>query len=78
MSRILITGVGGLVGRALLGRLDGHDLLATDLRHDGLPNGIPFEFMDVSGDDPDRVIGSFQPDAIIHLASIVTPASGYG
>ncbi len=78
MSRILITGAGGLVGRALLGRLDGHDLLATDLRHDGLPNGIPFEFMDVSGDDPDRVIGSFQPDAIIHLASIVTPPPGMG
>ena len=78
MSRILITGAGGLVGRALVGRLGEHDVLATDLRKDGPPDAAPFKRMDVTGDDPDRVIGSFQPDVIVHLASIVTPPPGMG
>ena len=73
MSRILITGAGGNVGRALLGALDGHDVLATDVQPVAHTR---FETLDVTGDDADRVIGRFRPDVVIHLASIVTPPAG--
>ena len=73
MTRILITGGGGNVGRALLQGLHGHDVLATDLHP---INGVAFERMDVTGDDPERVIGAFQPEIVVHLASIVTPPKG--
>ncbi len=76
MTRILITGAAGLVGRALVAGLDGHEVLATDLRQGSLPAGAAFETIDVTGDDPDRVIGVFRPEVIVHLASIVTPPPG--
>lgn len=78
MSRILITGAAGLVGRSLVAGLDGHEVLATDIRADGLPDAVEFERMDVTGDDPGRIIGAFKPDVIVHLASIVTPPPGMG
>ena len=78
MSRILITGAAGLVGQALLTSLKGHDVLATDIRADGLPEGTTFERMDVTGTDPERIIAAFAPDVIVHLASIVTPPPGMG
>ncbi len=79
MSRILITGAAGMIGRALLSEMEGspHDILATDLNAPGpLGDGVRFERMDVTGDDPGRVIRAFQPDVIVHLASIVSPPKG--
>lgn len=77
MTRILITGAGGHVGRALIGALSGHEVLATDMR---AIDGVPFARLDVTGDDPtaspDAVIGAFRPDVVVHLASIVTPPKG--
>tara|TARA_R110002073_G_scaffold87564_11_gene207897 strand:+ start:2202 stop:3122 length:921 start_codon:yes stop_codon:yes gene_type:complete len=73
MSRILITGAGGNVGRALLAALRGHDVLATDLNP--VPD-VAFARMDVTGEDPGRVIGDFRPEVVVHLASIVTPPRG--
>ena len=73
MSRILITGAGGNVGRALLAGLAGHTVLATDLAP---VEGAAFERLDVTGDDPARVIGAFCPEVVVHLASIVTPPKG--
>ena len=73
MSRILITGAGGNVGRALLAGLAGHTVLATDLAP---IKGAAFERLDVTGDDPARVIGAFCPEVVVHLASIVTPLKG--
>ena len=69
MTRILITGAGGNVGRALLAGLIGHTVLASDI-------APGFERCDVTGDDPDRVIGDFRPEVVVHLASIVTPPKG--
>ena len=69
MTRILVTGAGGNVGRALLAGLLGHTVLATDV-------APGFEPCDVTGDDPDRVIGAFRPEVVVHLASIVTPPKG--
>ena len=69
MTRILITGAAGNVGRALRAGLERHDVLATDV-------APGFERMDVTGDDPARVIAAFRPEVVVHLASIVTPPKG--
>jgi len=76
MTRILVTGAAGMVGRALVQSLPDGDLIATDLAATGLPDGIPFRRMDVTGRDPDAVIGEVRPDVVVHLASIVTPPKG--
>ncbi len=74
MSRILITGAAGMIGRALLPHLEGHEIIATDLvAPPELPEGARFEPMDVTCLDPAQVIGRVRPEVIVHLASIVTP-----
>ncbi|WP_146344511.1 SDR family oxidoreductase [Falsiphaeobacter marinintestinus] len=78
MTRILITGAGGMVGRALLNELAGHDVIATDIAPFDLPEGMRFERMDVTSDDPARLIADLKPEVIVHLASIVTPPKGTG
>lgn len=79
MSRILITGAAGMIGRALLQELDArqHDVIATDLHApERLQEDVEFHRMDVTTDDPTRVIADMRPDVIVHLASIVTPPKG--
>jgi len=76
MSRILITGAAGMVGRALVAKMRGSDIVATDLKRGPLPETVRFRTMDVTGKDPDRVIGAEAPEAVVHLASIVTPPPG--
>ncbi|WP_171177080.1 SDR family oxidoreductase [Ruegeria sp. HKCCD8929] len=77
MTRILITGAAGMVGRALLDELADQTVCATDLtRPDPLPPNVSFHRMDITSDDPDRVIAEMRPEAIVHLASIVTPGMG--
>ncbi|PIE13098.1 MAG: epimerase [Rhodobacterales bacterium] len=79
MTRILVTGAGGMIGCAVLAHLaetGGHDVLATDLAAFDCPDGIGFETLDVTTDDPDRVIGAWKPQVVLHLASIVTPGPG--
>lgn len=77
MSRVLITGALGAVGRVLTEVLAeaGHQTLATDL-HEPVA-GMPGRFctLDVTGDDPDRVIGQERPEVVIHLASVLAPVS---
>lgn len=67
--RVLVTGAAGNVGRALLAGLAGHEVLASDV-------APGFQRLDVTGDDPARVIGEFRPEVVVHLASIVTPPKG--
>ncbi len=81
MSRILITGAGGMIGRALTRELaqGPHEVIATDLSAPAdLPEGVRFVPLDVTGDAPDRVIAAEKPEVIVHLASIVTPGPGMG
>ena len=76
MTRILITGAAGAVGQALLAELDGtdHAVIATDIRQPpNLAPGVEWQPLDVTTDAPTRVIGEAKPEAVIHLASIVTP-----
>jgi UDP-glucose 4-epimerase len=79
MSRVLVTGAAGAVGQVLLKELAaaGVVTLATDIRRpDDMPDGVGFETLDVRGGDPDRIIGQFEPDVMVHLASIVSPSRG--
>jgi len=76
MSRILITGASGMVGRRLVRLLcaSGHDVIATDLAPSSdLPTAATFARMDVSSDDPMRIVCEEAPDAVIHLASVLEP-----
>lgn len=80
MTILLVTGAAGAVGKALLraaaARADLR-VVATDLRAPAdLPEGVDFEALDVTGSDADRVIGAIKPQAVAHLASIVTPPKG--
>ena len=76
MSRILITGAAGMVGRALVTEWPEASLIATDLTRGGLPDAVRFRRMDVTGPDVSRIIGEEAPDVVVHLASIVTPPPG--
>ncbi|MEM5542431.1 SDR family oxidoreductase [Sulfitobacter sp. AS92] len=76
MTRMLITGGAGMVGRALAEALQGGDIIVTDLARGGLPDHLPFARMDVTENDPDRIIGQQRPEVVVHLASIVTPPPG--
>ncbi|EAQ02339.1 hypothetical protein OB2597_19691 [Pseudooceanicola batsensis HTCC2597] len=76
MTRILITGAAGMVGRALAGALPPAEVVATDLAPGALPRTVRFRRMDVTGADPDAVIGAERPEVVVHLASIVTPPPG--
>jgi UDP-glucose 4-epimerase len=76
MTRILITGAAGMIGRALLVELagEGHEVVATDLvKPADFPDGMRFDRMDVTGSDPARIIAEAKPEVIVHLASIVDP-----
>lgn len=74
MTRILVTGGAGMVGRALAQALP--EVIATDLARGDLPETHRFRRMDVTGADPDTVIGDEKPEVVVHLASIVTPPQG--
>lgn len=76
MSGVLITGAAGMVGRALVGALPAGEVVATDLARGALPEGVAFRPMDVTGRDPDEVIGEVRPEVVVHLASVVTPPAG--
>lgn len=76
MSRVLITGAAGMVGRALVQALPAGDVLATDLARGALFQDVRFAAMDVTGDDPARIIAQERPEVVVHLASIVTLPPG--
>ena len=76
MTRILITGAAGMVGRALAEALPPDDIVATDLNRGALPDHIRFRRMDVTGQDPETIIAEERPEVVVHLASIVTPPPG--
>ncbi|MEP3333759.1 SDR family oxidoreductase [Sedimentitalea sp.] len=77
MTRILITGASGMIGRALVRSLAGHEVIATDLAPaDDFPSNVIFEDLDVTGEDAERVMSLYHPEVVVHLASIVTPPKG--
>ena len=89
MTRILVTGAAGAVGQSFLAKTgpntrantgkdigNGLNVVATDIQEPLLLNGARFRRMDVTGDDPSRVITDEKPDVVVHLASIVSPPKG--
>ncbi|QYA48322.1 NAD-dependent epimerase/dehydratase family protein [Nosocomiicoccus ampullae] len=79
MRKFLVTGALGQIGTELVVRLremyGDENVLPTDIRmpEDGPMVGKPFEILDVT--DKDHVmemVGSFQPDSIIHLAALLS------
>lgn len=79
MSRILITGAAGLVGQGLLHLLGEtqHEVIAGDIREPAfLPANAAYRPIDVRGDDVAGAVSEFRPDAVVHLASIVSPPKG--
>lgn len=71
--RVLATGAAGFLGRAVVARLkaDGHAVLATDrMAGDGITA------LDVAVQPrAAEMCGDFKPDAIVHLAALLTPDS---
>ncbi|WP_127114167.1 SDR family oxidoreductase [Shimia sediminis] len=79
MTRILVTGACGLVGRAFLQEIagKGHEVIATSLHQPAeMPACMSFLPLDVTGDDPARIISATRPEVIVHLASVVNPPTG--
>lgn len=78
--RILVTGAAGYTGTNLIRGLKGHTVLATDVRFE---KDTPLIFKNkkihtVYSDVRDceslrKLFKSFKPEAVVHLASIVTP-----
>ena len=79
MTRILITGAAGMVGRELLDELPGHPIIATDIVTPGrMAESAEFHRMDVTGSSPARVIAATRPEVIVHLASVAMRGGGTG
>ena len=67
MTRVLITGAAGMVGRALVQALDEFDVLATDLHRGALPQSVPFQRLDVTAGDAEAVVSVFRPDVVVNI-----------
>jgi UDP-glucose 4-epimerase len=79
--RVLVTGAAGFIGRRVCQRLaeshPGVFVLGTDLRKPAqLPAGQRFEMADIRDARVGQLIADENINAIIHLASIVTPPPG--
>lgn len=79
--RILITGAAGFIGQQVLADLavqqPGWQLFAADLREVPAQGNIHPLRLDISQAAAVRkVVGQCRPDAIVHLASVVTPPPG--
>ena len=71
MSRILITGAGGYIGRQLGERLAAdHDVLGLDVR---VPDGLPFECRRGDIRDPALadLLRAHRAEVVVHLAAVL-------
>lgn len=80
MSRVLVTGATGFIGRATLGPLvaRGIDVHAVGTRRTGLPgpSGVTWHQADLLDlDAPERIVAAVAPTHLLHLAWDVTPGA---
>jgi nucleoside-diphosphate-sugar epimerase len=83
MTRVLVTGAFGLVGRSVLTRLldDGFTVVATDLDTPANQKlaaaarpGLQVRWADLTRRDAvDRLLADSTPDAVVHLAAVIPP-----
>jgi UDP-glucose 4-epimerase len=76
MTKIIITGAAGAVGRTLLDDLRHRQqaYVATDIVEAGqMPDWVNYEKLDIRGGGINALFARFRPEVVIHLASIVTP-----
>lgn len=74
--RVLITGIGGFVGRHLASRLTavGHDVYGLSLRPACDVAAVEVHTADVRDrDQVDEVVASSRPEAVVHLAGLARP-----
>jgi len=72
----LLTGAAGKVGSYVIGALArrGIEVVATDLRADGIPTDIRFETCDLTDASAVlRLVARVKPDVVVHCAAIVAP-----
>jgi len=72
----LLTGAAGKVGSYVIGALArrGIEVVATDLRADGIPTDIRFEACDLTDASAVlRLVARVKPDVVVHCAAIVAP-----
>lgn len=75
MTRIMVTGAAGVVGRALLAELaqTTHEVIACDeTAPQDLPANARFYPMDVTTDTALRVMARTQPEVVVHLAGVMS------
>jgi len=74
---VLVTGARGYIGSLLVAALAraGQKVVALDVRSPGsdLPAGVRAVTADIGGPEAAQVIRDTRPDAVVHLAAIVTP-----
>ncbi len=78
MPTALLTGAAGKVGRYVIGALGrrGLEVVATDIRSDGIPLDARFEHCDLTDATAvTRLVSLVKPDVIVHCAAIVAPIS---
>ena len=72
MSRVLITGISGGVGRTLASslRAQGHEVFGMDRRAWQPMDGVLFERVDVRKRAAEDMVRRVRPEAIVHLATV--------
>ena len=79
--RVLITGAAGFIGQQVLNDLavqqPNWQLFAADIREIAARDNVHPLHLDISNrNDVHKVVAQCQPDAIVHLASVVSPPPG--
>jgi UDP-glucose 4-epimerase len=77
LTRVLVTGSSGYLGRQLVAELaarGGFEAIALDVRAPAHPlPGVIVEVADIRSAEVDAIVARHRPEVVVHLASIVTP-----
>ncbi|SHK55305.1 GDP-mannose 4,6-dehydratase [Hespellia stercorisuis] len=80
MSKVLIFGISGFVGKYLTQEFVncGYSVFGSDKLNSGIPNGIPFVEADLLNEiQVEKVISDIEPDMIVNLAAISSVSASW-